>query len=56
MTSQKWGYLKKKFGLLAILHSAESIFRNFVAECLGEFETEFENILGVNQGLGAVDF
>jgi hypothetical protein len=27
-----------------------------VAECLGEFETEFENILGVNQGLGAVDF
>jgi hypothetical protein len=35
-----------------MLHSAESIFRQFAAEFLREFETEFENILGVNQGPG----
>jgi hypothetical protein len=29
-----------------MLHSAKSIFRQVVAEYLGEFETEFENILG----------
>jgi hypothetical protein len=29
-----------------MLHSAESIFRQFAAEYLREFETEFENILG----------
>jgi hypothetical protein len=29
-----------------MLHTAESIFRQFVAEYLGELETEFENILG----------
>jgi hypothetical protein len=29
-----------------MLYSAESIFRQFVAEYLGEFETKFENILG----------
>jgi hypothetical protein len=28
-----------------MLHGAESIFRQFVAEYLREFETEFENIL-----------
>jgi hypothetical protein len=28
------------------LHSAESIFRQFAAEYLLEFETEFENIIG----------
>jgi hypothetical protein len=30
----------------AMLHSAEKIFRQFVAEYFREFETEFENILG----------
>jgi hypothetical protein len=29
-----------------MLHCAESIFRQFVAEYLVEFETEFEYILG----------
>jgi hypothetical protein len=29
-----------------MLHSAESIFWQFVAEYLREFEPEFENILG----------
>jgi hypothetical protein len=29
-----------------MLQSAESIFREFVDEYLGEFETELENILG----------
>jgi hypothetical protein len=33
-----------------MLHSAESIFRQFEAEYLREFEKEFENILGVYQG------
>jgi hypothetical protein len=46
MTSQKWGYVKKNFWLRAMLHSVESIFRQFAAEYLREFETEFENILG----------
>jgi hypothetical protein len=36
--------------IFAMLHSAESIFRQFVAEYLGEFETEFENILGCQPG------
>jgi hypothetical protein len=39
-------YLKKQIWLRAMLHSAESIFRQFVAEYIREFETEFENILG----------
>jgi hypothetical protein len=46
MTPQKGGYLKKKFWLRAMLQSAQSIFRQFVAEYLSEFETAFENILG----------
>jgi hypothetical protein len=29
-----------------MLHGAKSIFRQFAAEYLREFETEFENILG----------
>jgi hypothetical protein len=33
-----------------MLHSAESIFRQFGAEYLREFETEFENILGYYSG------
>jgi hypothetical protein len=32
-----------------MLDRAESIFRQFAAEYLREFETEFENILGFNQ-------
>jgi hypothetical protein len=46
MTSQKGGYQKKKFWRRAKLHSAESIFRQFAAEYLREFEAEFEHILG----------
>jgi hypothetical protein len=33
-----------------MLHSAESIFRQFVAGYLREFVTEFENILGCKPG------
>jgi hypothetical protein len=46
MTSLKWGYLKKNIWLHTMLHNAESIFWQFVADYLGEFETEFKNILG----------
>jgi hypothetical protein len=39
-----------------MLHSAESNFRQFAAEYLREFETEFENNLGfLTRGLGPVD-
>ena len=32
------------------MHTAESIFSNFVIECLGEIETEFENTLACLSG------
>jgi hypothetical protein len=38
--------LKNNFWLRAMLHSAESNFRQFAAEYLREFEMEFLNILG----------
>ena len=33
-----------------MLHTAESIFSNFVIEYLGEIETEFENTLACLSG------
>ena len=33
-----------------MLHTAKSIFSNFVIEYLGEIETEFENILACLSG------
>jgi hypothetical protein len=40
------GLPKEIFLLRAMLHSAESNFRQFAAEYISEFETEFKNILG----------
>jgi hypothetical protein len=46
--------LKFFFGLATILYSSQS---NFEFECLGEFVTEFENILGYESGaqMGLID-
>jgi hypothetical protein len=40
------GLSEEKILLRAMLHRAESNFRQFAAEYLREFETEFEKMLG----------
>ena len=42
--------LRLKFWLRSVMHTAESIFSNFVIEYLGEIETEFENTLACLSG------
>jgi hypothetical protein len=52
MASQKWGYLKKKCGLRAMLHSAESTFSTVCGRISPRIRKYFR---ALTSGLGAVD-